>query len=436
MITAYGFHGLDPVSFTLHATARPGALGLLHLDAALPKHLIRELAVTARCAIAESGAPLSQAVTVTVPPSVVTRTGAGLTLAVALAALVADGTVPGSALQGLVVHAEIGLGGRLNGTRHVFNVVRAAADAGARGVIVSPENADGALFAADGRIAVYAVDTLRELIEALCKNALVAAIPGPARPCSVHALASDSAAHVRFAAGVWRALEIAAAGGHSVLLIGPPGTGKSLFARSVCALRSAPHVSEAREIASVLSAAGFPVSANTARPFRAPHHTVSEGAMLGILRNGEARPGEVSLAQHGILFLDELAEFRRPVLDAVFDAHAHDFVRIHEGTGESCVVGADFQLIASVNDDEASLKRIEPYRSRFDLVIKVPRAQINAPALGADAVNDARKRIASAALRAAKHPFKVSRTIAALDGAEEPTTDHRTEAALLSGRGE
>ena len=252
-------------------------------------------------------------ITVNLAPAGLRKEGSGYDLPIALAVLAASHQVPPERLAEHAAVGELALDGRVRPVRGVMPRVRGALSAGVADVVCAEENAAEAAAAGANAIGV---PTLRATVAHLVGEAprAPAALPPPARPPRQGVDLADISGHET----PKRALEIAAAGGHSLLLVGPPGTGKTLLARALPGILPPLDPDEAVIASAVHSVAGLVDPARpllAARPFRAPHHTASHLALVG--GGSPPRPGEVSLAHTGALFLDELPEFSRHVLDTL-----------------------------------------------------------------------------------------------------------------------
>ncbi|MBI3402767.1 MAG: YifB family Mg chelatase-like AAA ATPase [Acidobacteria bacterium] len=290
----------------------------------LPDASVRESRDRVRSAIRNSGYEFPpHRITVNLAPADVRKAGASFDLPIALGILAASGVVERRHVPDLVLLGELSLDGSIHATRGVLPIAAAARREGVSGILLPATNAGEAAIVTG--LNVLPVSSLADAVRALndpsgfrSSPPAAPALPAPREEQAPPLPAPPDLADVRGQLLARRALEIAAAGGHNLLLVGPPGAGKTMMARRLAGILPPMTFDEALEVTSVHSVAGLlrpGAGLLSERPFRAPHHTISHAALVG--GGSQPRPGEVSLAHHGVLFLDEMLEFSRHVLEVL-----------------------------------------------------------------------------------------------------------------------
>ena len=376
----------------------------VHLGNGLPRFTIVGLAEAVvkeskdrvRAAIVNSNLQMPNGrITVNLSPADLRKEGGRFDLPIALGILIASDQVVQQPFESCELYGELSLGGEIRPVRGALLAATAAARAGHR-MIVPPGNVAETLLVSGCRVAV--AQQLLDVVAHAAGSSLLTFAEGAA-PAVVPAHSPDLS-EVRGQMQAKRALEVAAAGEHSIVLIGPPGTGKSMLAQRLPGLLPAMSEGDALEVAAIRSVAGLPLKSAQwrVRPFRSPHHTTSAVALVG--GGPGPRPGEVSLAHHGVLFLDELPEFDRGVLEVLREPLESGCVTISRAARQAEFPAA-FQLIAAMNpcpcgylgDEQGrcrcTAEQVQRYRTRLsgplldrlDLHVEVPRVPMEVLAL-------------------------------------------------------
>ncbi len=407
-------YGLEVIPIAVEVDLAAGLPGMTIVG--LPNKAVEEAKERVKSGLTNSGFKIApKRITINLAPADVKKEGASFDLAIAAGILIAQEIIPKNALQNSWVLGEVALTGEIRNIRGVLPIVRMAQRKNIKQIFIPTVNSDEAAII-EG-VAIYPVENIFDLVAHLRGEKLIEPILYQERKQAEPSYEYDLA-YVKGQEYAKRALEVAAAGGHNILLSGPPGSGKTLLARCLPSIMPPMTRDEQLEVSQIYSAVGLLSDGlMLERPFRSPHHTTSNIALVG--GGSIPKPGEVTLAHMGILFLDELPEFPRSVLEALRQPIEDGIVTIARAQG-TVRFPAKFTLIAAQNpcpcgfltdpttDCVCSAYQIIQYQKkisgpildRIDLHVEVPR--VSSENLTQEVVSESSQQVKARVLKARK----------------------------------